>query len=219
MSVVFNQPWLAVLGVIMVTAALIGTRSFGHAEFRLLVGRAIHFAHSFARHPSNDNAGSHDRRVALQGVERWDTIWEPLVQFAKGNRFARIKIDLNLAWLHEGYHAHWQSVRLPERPHQLQVSIPLFVDRFAQRAMRVPIGRLEVVAEASDPDIYERIADLNGYLRELTGEIEQMVGKLESARKKIGSPEARPVEPPAEQTTADRPFRSGNPVAASEPIC
>ncbi len=219
MSVIFNQPWLAVLGVVMVTVALIGTRSFGYAEVRLLMGRAVHFVQSFATHPDNGNPGSHDRRVALQGVERWDTIWEPLVQFAKGNRFARIKIDLNLAWLHEGYHAHWQSVRLPERPNQLQVSIPLFVDRSAQRAMRVSIGRLEVIAEASDPDIHDRISDLSDYLRYLMGEIERMVNKLESTRKRTRSPDARPSELPAEQTTVDGPFRSASPVAASEPIC
>jgi UDP-GlcNAc:undecaprenyl-phosphate GlcNAc-1-phosphate transferase len=219
MSVVFNQPWLAVLGVIMVTVALIGTRSFGYAEVRLVIGRAIHFAQSFATHPTNNNTMSHDRRIALQGVERWDTIWDPLVQFAKGNRFAKIKIDLNLAWLHEGYHAHWQSVRLPERPHQLQVSIPLFVDRSTQRATRVPIGRLEVIAGASDPDIYDRISELSDYLRELMSEIERMINRLESTRKGIGLPDSRPAESPAARTTLEAPIRSGNPVAASEPIC
>ena len=218
MSVVFNQPWLAVLGVIMVTAALIGTRSFGYAEVRLLMGRAIHFARSFATHPSNADTASHDRRVSLQGVERWDTIWEPLVQFAKGNRFARIKIDLNLAWLHEGYHAHWQSVRFPERPVQLQFSIPLFIDRYARGAMRVPIGRLEVIAEASDPDIHDRISDLSEYLRNLSAEIERMVHRLESAKKQIGPPQSRPADPPAAKSTSEIPIISANPVAVSETI-
>ena len=182
LSVIFNQPWLAGLGVVMVTAALVLTRSFGHAEARLLIGRGVHFLQSFAMTPTTGESEMHHRRVALQGEERWDTIWEPLVEFAKGHRLAQVKIDLSLAWLHEGYHANWQSVRLPEKALQLHISVPLFAQRPSDQS-RLPIGRLEVIASTEDPDVYSRISDLSEHLRDLAPEIDRVVQRLEQARK------------------------------------
>ena len=51
LSVRFDMPWLALLGVSVVLFVLISTRSFGNAEVRLLMGRATHFAQSFAATP------------------------------------------------------------------------------------------------------------------------------------------------------------------------
>jgi UDP-GlcNAc:undecaprenyl-phosphate GlcNAc-1-phosphate transferase len=174
MSVVWNRPWLAVLVL---------TRSFGHAEAKLLAGRAVHFIRSFAAHPVDSESETHHRRVALQGEERWDTVWEPLVAFAKGHGLSQVKIDLNLAWLHEGYHANWQSVRMPEKPLQLQISLPLFANRFADLS-RVPIGRLEVISAANDPGVHERIASLSDLLADLAVEINRIVERLERDKRK-----------------------------------
>lgn len=194
LSVIHNQPWIAALGVVLVAALLIFSRSFGHAEARLLMGRAIHFAQSFAMPPAKSETETHHRRVALQGVEKWDTIWEPLVEFAKGNGLVQVKIDLNLAWLHEGYHANWQSLRLPERALQLQMSIPLFARRGAE-GTRVAIGRLEVIASAQQPNVHERIADLSDLLGDLGQEIDRVVERLErdKQRRRVGS--ALPADP------------------------
>ncbi len=54
LSVVFNQPWLAGLGVVMVTAMLILTRSFGHAEAKLLIGRTVHFVTILRNHSGHE---------------------------------------------------------------------------------------------------------------------------------------------------------------------
>ncbi len=156
LSIRLAQPWLAVLGVVIVLSLLVFTRSFGHAECRLLVGRAAHFAQSFAVHTANCETEKHQRRVPLQGVGKWDTIWEPLVDFAKTHGLAKVKIDLNLAWLHEGYHANWQSVRLPEKAMQLSICVPLFTHRITD-GRQMQIGRLELIASANDPSVYQRI--------------------------------------------------------------
>lgn len=186
LSVVFQQPWLAVLGVVFVTTLLILTRSFGHAEATLLMGRAVHFAQSFAVPPTSNTSEAHHLRTALQGVEKWDSIWEPLVEFAEGHGLAQVKIDLNLAWLHEGYHATWQSVRLPEKSFQLQISIPLLAHRSSDQS-RVTIGRLEVVVSAKDPRAYERIADLCEHLNDLSLEVGRVVAKLEHSKNRVAT--------------------------------
>ncbi len=179
----WNQPWLAAVGVLIVLALLVMTRSFGHAEARLLMGRAAHFAQSFTLAPSTSDIEKQQRRVPLQGVGQWETIWEPLVEFAKTQELARVKIDLNLAWLHEGYHANWQSVRLPEKAFQLNISVPLFTTRISDDR-QVQIGRLEIIARANDPGVYERIGDLSDQLSDLGPEIDRIVGNLEARKQR-----------------------------------
>lgn len=178
LSVLYKQPFLAAFGVIIVVGLLILTRSFGHAEFRLLMGRATHFAQSLTTTPRE----KHHRRFPLQGVGRWDKIWEPLVAFAKTHDLAKVKIDLNLAWLHEGYHATWQSVHLPEKALQLTVCVPLFTQRIAD-GKQVQIGRLEIIAPANTPDVYERISDLGDKLVDLGPQIDAIVADLESQKR------------------------------------
>jgi len=105
-------------------------------------------------------------------------VWGPLVEFAKEHDFARIKIDLNLAWLHEGYHANWSAVRLPERSKQLLLKVPLF--SFPKGSdKQICIGRLEFVARGDDPDVYHRVAELTRLLRELDPMIDHVVQTLE----------------------------------------
>ena len=177
-SVNYGKPWLAALGVMIVMGLLIWTRSFGHAEFRLVMGNAAHFAQSFATTPRD----MHHRRFSLQGIGCWEKVWEPLVDFAKTHEMAKLKIDLSLAWIHEGYHATWQSTRLPEKEFQLSMCVPLFTHRGSDQ-IQVPIGRLEIIAPANDPTVYERIADLTDRLADLAPQIDGIVAELEAFKR------------------------------------
>ncbi len=178
LSVTWNQPWLSAIGMAVVFSLLVLTRSFGYAECRLLLSRLKNFTHSFMLLPHRCDTEKHQRRIPLQGDGRWETIWEPLVEFAKTHELAKLKIDLNLAWLHEGYHASWQSVRQPEKAFQLTVRLPLFAFRSSD-GKYVPIGRLDLVASGVDPAIYQRIADLSEKLVDLGPQIELIVSEIE----------------------------------------
>ncbi|MGB7328800.1 MAG: MraY family glycosyltransferase [Rubripirellula sp.] len=193
LSLYLKMPWLAGVGVALVLMLCIYTRTFGHAEARLLLGRATNFAHSFTMNSTKCQTLKQQRRVPLQGLGQWETVWEPLVEFAKSHDLARVKIDLNLAWLHEGYHANWQSVRLPEKAYQLNVSLPLFTHRLGNDNQPVQIGRLEVVALAKDARAYQKIAELSDQLSDLTPEIDRIVGRLENVRKPTVPPVSVPV--------------------------
>ncbi len=190
LSVSWNQHWLAGLGVFIVLALLVLTRSFGHAEFRLLLSRMRNFSHSFMMLPKQCDVEKHQRRSVLQGEGRWETIWEPMVEFARTHEISLLKIDLNLAWLHEGYNASWQSVRQPEKAFQLTVRLPLFAHR-ASDGCNVLIGRMDIIAPGNDPGVYDRIADLAAKLVDLGPQIELVVAEIEARHHHGVSPVAQ----------------------------
>ena len=181
LSVWLRAPSLAALGVALVLGSLIYTRSFGNAELRLILGKTNNFTRSFFTRSSKCEANTLQTRVPLQGNGNWETVWDPLVSFAKSQNLAKVRIDLNLAWLQEGYHASWKSVRLPEKAFQLVVRIPLFTKRESD-GEQVSIGILEIVAPANDSTVYNRIAELSGKLGELSPQIDVVIAALEAAK-------------------------------------
>lgn len=197
-SLYLHWNWLPAVGVAIVLAILIQSRTFGNAEASLVVTRMFHLMQSFVMAPHKCTVEKHQRRVPLQGKANWDTVWEPLVEFGKKHDLARIKIDLNLAWVHEGYHANWQSVRLPEKAFQLNVSLPLFACRKWRGEEPIQIGRLEIVANAEDATAYQTIADLSDQLADLSPQIDRIVRSLEVAR--LPQPTADPdsAKPPVQ---------------------
>ena len=182
LSVIYHQPILAAVGVLIVLGLLVLTRSFGHAEAKLLIGRASVFAQSFARGPRKHT----NRCVPMQGVGKWDTIWEPLVEFASVNQLSVVLIDLNISWLHEGYHGAWENAAgLPNRDQQLSISLPLFARRHGND--QIVIGRLEIIAPANDPAVYQKVADLSDRLADLGPQIDDIVASLENRKSRSPS--------------------------------
>mgnify|MGYP001813215870 CR=1 FL=1 len=82
-STYFGVPWLAGIGVLAALGILVLTRSFGHAEARLVLGKASAFVNSFLASYSGSAIAKQHHRLSLQGSGCWETIWEPLVDFAK----------------------------------------------------------------------------------------------------------------------------------------
>ncbi|MEM6688133.1 MAG: MraY family glycosyltransferase [Planctomycetota bacterium] len=180
LAVVTGHSWISYLGILLVGGGLIATKSFGHAEARLIMGRGFHFARSFTVHPSKCEVKQLHLGVPLQGDGPWETLWEPLVEFAAANGITQIKIDLNLAWIHEGYHAAWRNVRLPERASRLNVNLPLFLQRGDEE---ITIGRLEVVIKADDSRAYASIAALGDRLTDITPQLNHIVSELEAQKR------------------------------------
>ncbi|MEM9368541.1 MAG: MraY family glycosyltransferase, partial [Planctomycetota bacterium] len=146
----YEQQWIAPIGTVIVLLTLVLTRTFGHSELRLLAGRSRQLAHSFLVRPTVVDDATHYRMVQVQGQHQWDMLWEPLVELAKKNCFAAIRVDFNAPWLHEGYHANWQSLRLPDKGYRNKVSMPLFAPLRPGEEKPLPIGRIEGVFAPSD---------------------------------------------------------------------
>lgn len=173
------------VGALLVLALLVGTRTFGYSECRLLAGRVRHLVKSFLVRPHVCDLEKHERTLKMQGDGPWQEIWEPLIDFAVKEELASVKIDVNMAWLHQSYHATWRSVRLPEKAFQNVVRIPLFASRGSgEQTERVPIGRLEVVAEATDSAL-EHLRDFLDHAGELQTQIQSVVTRLEVAEAEL----------------------------------
>ncbi|WP_184308467.1 MraY family glycosyltransferase [Aporhodopirellula rubra] len=177
-----HLPWLAPLGAILVLAVFIGTRTFGYSEFRLLAGRIRHLIMSFLVRPQVCEHKKHERALSMQGDGPWQEVWEPLIDFAEQQQLASVKIDVNMAWLHESYHATWRSIRMPEPAMQSVVRIPLLVNRgTGEQAERVPVGRIEIIATSS-PDSLNRLGDFIEHANEIQIQVERVVEKVEAMK-------------------------------------
>jgi len=181
-SIHWGYHFMTPVGAVVVLALLVGTQTFGYSECRLLVGRVGHLVNSFLVRPHVCDVEKHERSLKMQGDGPWQEIWEPLIDFAVKEELASVKIDVNMAWLHQSYHATWRSVRLPEKAFQNVVRIPLFASRGSgEKHERVPIGRLEVVAAATGSAL-QRLRDFLDHAGELQVQIENVVGRLEVAQ-------------------------------------
>lgn len=176
-SAYYSSPSLAVLGVVLALGLLIATRSFGHSEAKLVAGRTRHFVKSFSVRPSRCDSEKQERRISVQGDGQWEQIWEPLVALAQQHDVAKLKLNINLPWLHESFHAAWHSVRTPEKAFQMDVSVPLFATR-ADESDKVPVGSLKIVMPAGCSKSYINISELIDKLVDLEPQIETIVAGL-----------------------------------------
>lgn len=179
-SVWLHQSWLAPVGAVLVLTAFVCTRTFGYSEFRLVVGSVGHLLTSFTLRPAVCEQQKHERVLKLQGDGSWQDVWEPLIGFAVRQNLASVRIDVNMAWLHESYHATWRSVQLPEPAFQSVVRIALLATRdFAGKSEQVPMGRLEIIA-ASNADSLSRLSDFLVHVAELQIQVNQVVKRIEA---------------------------------------
>lgn len=193
----FQMPWLALLGMVLAGSFLVVTRSFGHAECQLLMMKASHMTRSFFISPRQSSLEKNHRCVPMQGTGDWNLIWEPLVDFAQIHNLAKISIDLNLSWIHEGYHASWSDVRMPNRDNQVQLRWPLVI-KVGRKQNTMNIGTLNVVAQADSMGVHERLADLSLRLADLEPQIQLVIAELERRRilpedAVVGSPKGAPA--------------------------
>ncbi len=166
LAVVFEQQWIAVLGVLIVLGTLVITRSFGHAELSLLLRRLANFAEGMVTPAHKCEQKTQSRHVQMQGNRQWRQVWESCVEFAQKYQLSRVKMDLNISWIHEGYHGVWSNVRLPEKADQMSLRIPLVVFDPKLERDRV-IGRLDVIARGDQAAVYDTLEILAGFLAEL----------------------------------------------------
>ncbi len=145
LSVWLSMPSLAIIGSLFVIGLLVFTRSFGHAELRMLASRTSRFGDSLLGARRGTASQPSHRSVHLQGYRGWDKIWESMVEFADDRGLAEIRLDIGIAWIHEGYHGSWRRPMMPEKSQQMWIKLPLSVDGRN-------VGRLEAVGDSHATD-------------------------------------------------------------------
>jgi UDP-GlcNAc:undecaprenyl-phosphate GlcNAc-1-phosphate transferase len=170
-SVYWNNEPLAFFCAAMVIVALVASRIFGFSELLLVVHRIAAFSGSLFAASHRKPGLIRQKTVMLQGSRNWDEIWQTLTDFAELHQLCQVYLDLNLPWMHEGYHAEW------ERRHALEPSEMWFL-RLPLTAHGRKIGRIEIAGpDTHDADyrmlvlLAEVLDTLDPCLRRLSAEL------------------------------------------------
>ena len=159
----------ALASITLLIGGLIGFKVFGHAELKL----ALSTVRRHLNRGDGTSQGAHVSIVALQGNRRWEVVWQPLVQFAESNGVSSLRLDLNMPWLHEGYHGTWNCRPLTEVKEQWMVRLPVICYG------RV-VGRLDVFGQADGNGQFRSIETLSFLVAELQPSIERLLERRET---------------------------------------
>ncbi|MCY2975814.1 MAG: MraY family glycosyltransferase [Planctomycetota bacterium] len=171
-STSMGNPAIAIISVMCVLGALVASRAFGHAELQLLGRRTYHFCGSLVPKSKSDHAVGNYHAIRFQGNRGWETVWNSLMEFAEKHDLAKVSLDLNVPWLHEGFHASWSRTRTPDEANLWKSQLPVFANNRPLGKM-ILVGRMENVNAVSVlNELAEMMEGLQSVLRELASEPE-----------------------------------------------
>lgn len=166
----FDNDAIAISSLVLAIGGLIVTRLFGFAELTMLANKLVHFGASMlARNGKSDNY-VRQQMVRLQGCRSWDRIWKAMTHFAETHDLARVCMDLNVPWLHEGFHASWQRNKLPEAAARWTTKLPVLVNGRL-------LGRLEVIGKLNCDRYFETLSALAVLLESLQPELARLASE------------------------------------------
>ncbi|MBL8892704.1 MAG: undecaprenyl/decaprenyl-phosphate alpha-N-acetylglucosaminyl 1-phosphate transferase [Planctomycetaceae bacterium] len=154
LSFATRESEFAVVAVVLVVGFLIVGKVFGFAEFSMVGQRARRFALGVLGIRSKSVSGATEE-WQLQGTRDWRQLFQLAQKFAEENGLDKLKLDINAPWLHESYHAVWQSPssHLIDGEDEWGASFPLVLQE------RV-FGRIEVFARSGAADAYRCLPKL-----------------------------------------------------------
>jgi len=127
LTVHFKNSWFALISIVALVVSLVSTRLFGFVEFQLARQHVHRITLNLLASTQKADSRSWQSKVRIQGVHPWEELWQFLVDEAESLELLRLKLDLNMPWLHEGYHAKWVRAT-PQRVNQLvRLEWPLFL--------------------------------------------------------------------------------------------
>lgn len=171
LSLHYEREWYAVGAVAIVMAILLSTRVFGHAEFRLATHSVKSLGISLVTPVWRTKGAVRESSVRLQGSRQWESLWAMLVEAAETLNLASLKLNVNLPWLHESYHASWRRDDEPTADAQAwRVEIPL---NAAGRSM----GILKVSGHGEMAPVAQRLAKFSELLDSVEEQLLLLAGE------------------------------------------
>ncbi|MCC6510766.1 MAG: undecaprenyl/decaprenyl-phosphate alpha-N-acetylglucosaminyl 1-phosphate transferase [Pirellulaceae bacterium] len=161
---------LAAVGAAGVLIVLVASRVFGFAELMLIIRKLKEFAHSMLQPATTAGESVRHQAVRLQGSRNWEVVWATLTEFAERQGLSRVHLDLNVPWLHEGFHATWQRSRMPDRLERWSTSLPIHTSG------RV-FGRLDITGPVPTGRNFEVLNQLATILEDLEPQIESLLNE------------------------------------------
>lgn len=136
-SVYMMNELFALMSAAVVGATLMATRIFGFAELMLLTSRLVAFGGSLVA--TQGQAGMvRQHSIRLQGSRNWDEFWDALTDFGERHSLNKIRLDLNVPWLHEGYNGTWERTSAARSGELWSTIVPV-------AARGRTLGKLEIV--------------------------------------------------------------------------
>lgn len=191
LATITSSGLVALASVCSILLALLSLRIFGHAEAKLLYAQSRRLGGRLLRPLRRSGNLAHISGVSLQGNRQWDHVWQPLVEFAELHGLWRLRLDLNMPWLHEGYHGSWSRGEMPDANQQWSIRLPIVC---RQRV----VGRLDLVGKIEGSSQIESLEAFSFLIGELQPEMEKLVCLLDDST-------AFPVSANAKNFLASRP--------------
>ena len=154
------------LGIVLLFVA---TGLFGRSELFLLVSRTRSFGMSLLRPVGFNGNGSRQSFVHLQGTRQWAPLWKTLTDSAERLSLHKIRLDLNLPTMGEGYNATWENARSADLDECWRVELPLVIDK-------QPVGRLVVTGHHQQASPREGIGLLLSLIEPLENQLRRQFG-------------------------------------------
>jgi UDP-GlcNAc:undecaprenyl-phosphate/decaprenyl-phosphate GlcNAc-1-phosphate transferase len=170
-GVMLKSDLISLSTMVFALGTLVVSRLFGFAELQLLWKRISTFVSSMMTTSQRSALLTRQQVVKLQGTRNWEVVWDTLVEFAERHGMARVSMDLNMPWLHEGFHANWHRSRMPEYSERWHIRLPLFHDG------RV-LGRLEFVGRHDDLETLEVMNRLTDLLEVMRADLQNMIDEF-----------------------------------------
>ena len=167
-GVFLKSDLISLSSAIFAIGSLVLSRLFGFAELELLMKKGWTFSSSFLGFPNTSGQRTMQQVVKLQGNRNWETVWQTLVEFCEKHNMARVRLDLNMPWLHEGFHANWHRNKMPEFSERWSVKLPLI------QSGKV-YGNLEFIGRHQDGETLVVMARLAELLETMQSDIESLV--------------------------------------------
>jgi UDP-GlcNAc:undecaprenyl-phosphate GlcNAc-1-phosphate transferase len=175
LSVAFSNEIFAIISMCLSLGLLVATRAFGFAELELLSKKGVSFIASLISRHGVGDSNVRVQKVRLQGSREWELVWTTLVEFAEKHGMSKVSLDLNMPWLHEGFHANWHVNKMPEIAERWMVRLPIESDG------RI-LGRLEMVGKHQSTETYEIMSYLADVLSDLQPSIVAVVNDFETVQ-------------------------------------
>lgn len=176
----FQSDLITVVAVLFVIGALVWSKLFGYGECMLLVNRLRSFGGSFTKVIGKKPENVFEQSVHLQGSRDWQAIWCAVTEFAQQHNLGRVQFDLNIAWLHEGFHATWKRRDVAEDAQLWQTTLPIIAGGRA-------VGRLEISAPFCRESTYQVLAMVAELLEALEPSISRLLNHEASPEPAITS--------------------------------
>lgn len=169
----------ALISTVLVLILLVVTRIFGYGEFLLVWRRALSLVNSIIGSSRPELGAVRQHSTVLQGSRDWEQVWISVTAFAELHQLCQVRLVLNLAWLHEAYHAEWERSHASNSSDQWFVRIPLVAsDR--------TVGKLEFSGPASDTTRAD--CEMLGLLAELVDSQIPSIERISVEHPREGSP-------------------------------